>query len=969
MAGSETINSFVLYGEQALHLGRRCRVKGGDVGVRSRARDFPLGQLVAADGCVFEPDHTILAPSVSLGHHVVCGAIGTDALADDGVALRSPNPFPQSSMPSLPLTPMPATGATAVTVARGEVRSLEPGAYGALTVDGHLVLNPGEYVFSSLTIGHAATVASIGRVTMRVIDYLTAGREARLQPLYDQSAGQLVISIAGVDPAPTSPTASFGERTRLRSLLNCAHGTVSLADDVEVRGAIAAFAIAAGENVTVQYEDGFPVETRGESGSQQLTGAYGVPPGPDTLPLAGPVPPGTLISLSIGLPVRDGAGLQSFIDSVSDPKSAQFRSYMSQATFDAKHGATASDYAALRQWANDAGFTTHATFPSSLLLRVSGTAAQVSQALFVNLIYRERPDGSLFVATDRDLSLNLAVPVLDINGLGDAVLPVSLNGTGSNGTYSAADIRTAYLGTDPVLQKLEGSGQVVGIVDFVTFNTGALSQYASAQVPAVGEVSPLPTPDVQLVATETPPIFSPGPPPTSNAEADLDVQMVYAMAPGAAIRMFQGTLGITDRLDDILHTMANYTPALTVASCSLSFGKSDSSQQAIDQMAAQGVSFFTASGDLGDLGAFVADSTKMNHQTLVGGTILTTNNTSSAGGATTYPSPYYAAEATWPNSGGGIVGDVTIPGYQVGIMALSAGTNGGSTTNRNYPDVAALAANVEIYTGGQFTGAGGTSCAAPFWAGLTALANQMSQQSQAGTMGFLNPTLYDIGLTINDPGPADLYDACFNDIQDGVSNISSVPAFGSTGHKAVRGYDLVTGLGTPKPFLIYQLSNRTPAKPLQPLTLIRFVVGTGGDDLRGDSTATADVFLKNGGQFTVTLKANNAGSWGNGSINGPIDIAIPNTVTLPTIAEGLSGVRINLIQGGSFPETDDNWDISMLQVGLLNPGQPAVCQLNLIGNDELQDGSTGLVRLSGSAGSSGVGPSSRIYSTGLDSGC
>lgn len=967
MASSETINSFVLYGEQALHLGRTCRVEGGNVGVRSRARDFPLGQLVAADGCVFEPDHTILAPSVSLGHHVVCGAIGTDALADDGVALRSPNPFPQSSMPPLPLTPAPATGVTAVTVARGEVGSLEPGAYGALTVDGHLVLNPGEYVFSSVTIGYAATVASIGRVTMQVIDYLTAGREARLQPLYDQPAGQFVISIAGVDPVPTSPTASFAERARLRSLLNCAHGTVSLADDVEVRGAIAAFAIAAGENVTVRYEDGFPVETRGESGSQQLAGAYGVPPGPDTLPLAGPVPPGALISLSIGLPVRDSAGLQSFIDSVSNPKSAQFRSYMSQDTFDRKHGAVAGDYTALRQWANDAGFTTHATFPSNLLLRVSGTAAQVSQALFVNLIYRERPDGSLFVATDRDLSLNLAVPVLDINGLGDAVLPVPLNGTGSNGTYSAADIRTAYLGTDPVLQKLDGGGQVVGIVDFVTYDTSALSNYAAAQVPAVGEVSPLPAPDVQLVATEAPPIFSPGPPPNSNTEADLDVQMVYAMAPGAAIRMFQGTTGITDRLDDILHTMANYTPALTVASCSLSFGKSDSSQQAIDQMAAQGVSFFTASGDQGDLRANVADSTKMNHQTLVGGTILATNKTTSAGGATTYPNPYYAGEATWPNSGGGVIGDVTIPDYQAGIMALSAGTNGGSTTNRNYPDVAALATNVEIYTGGQFTGVGGTSCAAPFWAGLTALANQMSQQHQAGVMGFLNPTLYDIGLTINDPGPDDLYDACFNDIQDGVSN--GIPASGSVGHKAVRGYDLVTGLGSPKPSLIYQLSNRTPAKPLQPLTLIRFVVGTGGDDLRGDSAATADVFLKNGGQFTVTLKAKNAGSWENGSIHGPIDIAIPNTVTLPTVAEGLSGVRINLIQGGSFPETDDNWDISMLQVSLLNPGEPATCQLNLVGNYELQDGNTGLVRLSGSAGSSGVGPSSPIYGTGLDSGC
>jgi hypothetical protein len=152
--------------------------------------------------------------------------------------------------------------------------------------------------------------------------------------------------------------------------------------------------------------------------------------------------------------------------------------------------------------------------------------------------------------------------------------------------------------------------------------------------------------------------------------------------------------------------------------------------------------------------------------------------------------------------------------------------------------------------------------------------------------------------------------------------------------------------------------------------LIRFIVGTGDDDLRNESTATADVFLKNGEQFTVTLKAKNAGSWGNGTVNGPLDFDIPSTVTtLPTPTQALSGVQINLIQGGSFPETDDNWDITTLQVSLFNPGSPQFCQLDLVGEFQLQDGSTGLVRLSGSKGSSGNGPSSPIYSPGPNSGC
>ena len=65
----------------------------------------------------------------------------------------------------------------------------------------------------------------------------------------------------------------------------------------------------------------------------------------------------------------------------------------------------------------------------------------------------------------------------------------------------------------------------------------------------------------------------------------------------------------------------------------------------------------------------------------------------------------------------------------------------------------------------------------------------------------------------------------------------------------------------------------------------------------------------------------------------------------------------------------DNWDIANLQVSLFNPGSTQVCQLNLIGTSVLQDGSTGLVRLSKNADSSGNGPSSPIFPTGLGSGC
>lgn len=173
-------------------------------------------------------------------------------------------------------------------------------------------------------------------------------------------------------------------------------------------------------------------------------------------------------------------------------------------------------------------------------------------------------------------------------------------------------------------------------------------------------------------------------------------------------------------------------------------------------------------------------------------------------------------------------------------------TNGGSTTSRNYPDVAMVAVGLEVLFNGSFTEFNGTSAGAPLWAGFTALVNQANAQAGGpGKSGFLSPTIYDIGLTSRTAD--DLYSICFNDIVSGNNGAFT----------AVSGYDLCTGWGTPKGALINQLSSQTPLTNNQPLTLIRFVITTGQADLGGGlhgSGATATVALKNGDTFTVTLK-------------------------------------------------------------------------------------------------------------------
>jgi uncharacterized repeat protein (TIGR01451 family) len=91
-----------------------------------------------------------------------------------------------------------------------------------------------------------------------------------------------------------------------------------------------------------------------------------------------------------------------------------------------------------------------------------------------------------------------------------------------------------------------------------------------------------------------------------------------------------------------------------------------------------------------------------------------------------------------------------------------------------------------IYGSGSSDWFGGTSCAAPLWAGFTALINQQAGINGHAPMGFINPAIYAIASTAN-------YANCFHDITTGNNEWTGSPNL----FPAVPGYDLCTGLGTP----------------------------------------------------------------------------------------------------------------------------------------------------------------------------
>jgi hypothetical protein len=731
-------------------------------------------------------------------------------------------------------------------------------------------------------------------------------------------------------------------------------------------------------------------DCRAPHGTQQLSG-YTSPTADQQAPVAGPVPPSTIVQLAVGLPIRDPEGLQNFINQVSDPHSSNYRQYLSVADFKATYGATDPDYKAVNDWAQAQGLTVVRTFANNLLLRVSGTAAQIGQALFANLIYRSRPDGTQFFALDREPSLNLTPTVLRITGLTDFAVPrplapppsPTLNGTANGNNYWGRDLRAAYLGAGTICQNLDGTGQVIGLLeaDGNTFNANDVVLYEQAQNPPLPVATPpLLTGNVVVVSVEAVPPFmsiQAG----EVSETLLDIDTAQAMAPNAQILIFEGASGITNFYDSTLHAMAT-DGRLTVASNSQGFGNNANERQAISEMAAQGISFFDASGDNGDVGD-PEDNTDIPNQTVVGGTVLSTNaacTTPSGSCFPPYPASYYNKEDIWQNgngtTGGGIMdanalqgcscfpsptccnGATPIPGYQ---KPVDMSTNGGSSSFRNYPDVAALADNVQIILNGVQSTQAGTSASAPLWAGFMALANQRAKQLGVGPVGFANPVLYDIGLTRGSAN--DLYSVCFHDIADGadIGAIQKLPV----PHKihtfpSVAGYDLSTGWGTPTCQLISQLSTATPLTMNTTFAGVELLISTGQDNIRSDSEAKADIQLPSGStpaSLTVQLKSQGEPEWKNGSVHS---IVVPlNGVSPPLrVGSGIAQITLHLIQhnaGGAFA---DNWDVSGLNARLINPGpNPEFCQLDLGPTNTLQDGHLGVVRLSENPGPSGVGGS------------
>ena len=549
----------------------------------------------------------------------------------------------------------------------------------------------------------------------------------------------------------------------------------------------------------------------------------------------GRLPAAQSMRFDIVLPLRHQPELVNFLQDLYDASSPSYRHFLTVPEFTARFGPSQEDYDAVIRFAETNGFTVVGGSRDGMDVQLKGSVAAIETALHVTMgIYQHPTENRTFFAPDREPTVDLPFSLWHISGLDNysiprplyrhrdsRVIPNVVKGSCPSGYYCGSDMRAAYLGTS----SLTGTGQNIALLELAGTDLADLTTYYKN----VAQTEPY-TPTLISTGGFSTACRAPG---CDDAEQTLDMTQAMGMAPGSTM-LYMYVCGDGSNFDETacLSAMTTASPLSLQISCSWAWSPADpaSDDPYYQKFAAQGQNFFVASGDGGSYPSasrpfyYPAED---DYVTAVGGTDL---QVTKAGGP-------WSSETAWIDSGGGISPDsIPIPAWQQ-LTGVINSSNKGSKTLRNVPDVAGEA-NFDFYVCADqracVGGYGGTSFAAPMWAGFMALVNQQAIANGNPPLGFVNPAIYNIGLGSG-------YGAAFHDITSGSNG----------GFSAVTGYDLVTGWGSPNGVgLINALAgSSSPNFTLSPSpNSVTITQGSSG-------TSTITITPLNGFSGSVTLSA------------------------------------------------------------------------------------------------------------------
>jgi kumamolisin len=468
---------------------------------------------------------------------------------------------------------------------------------------------------------------------------------------------------------------------------------------------------------------------------------------------------------------------------------------LSTAQLAEQYGADPADVDLVRRELGSRGLEVTAVHATTRRVKVAGTLGDLSSAFGTTLreVSSPAPDGRGQVTHRYREGALFLPPALD--GVVTAVLGLDTRpqarphfrsrAAAAQGT-SYAPNQVADIYSFPA--DTSGAGQTIAVIELGGgFTTGDLDAYfggLSIAVPSITAAS------VDGAAN------NPGDTSGASTEVNLDIDVIGAVAPGAAQVVYfapnHGDQGFVDAISDA----AAASPA--PIAISISWGQSEDSwtaqgiaamNEAMSDAAALGITVCAAAGDNGSSdgvndGQVHVDFPASSPYALgCGGTKLLADP---ATGAVTSEVVWNELATNGGAGGGGVSDQFTVPSWQVnagvGSRAGAQPADDGSAADgqwRGVPDVAGNADPVtgyQVYSGGKPQVVGGTSAVAPLWSALVARLAEATGQR----FGLIQPLLY-----------------------DGISPGADVPGFrditiGSNGaYSAGPGWDSCSGLGVP----------------------------------------------------------------------------------------------------------------------------------------------------------------------------
>jgi Subtilase family len=316
----------------------------------------------------------------------------------------------------------------------------------------------------------------------------------------------------------------------------------------------------------------------------------------------------------------------------------------------------------------------------------------------------------------------------------------------------------------------DGGGQVVGVMEFGGgYRPAELADYFAA--------ANLPMPEITDVSVDD---VANNPGTAADAEVMLNIEVVGAIAPKAAIRVYFSSFTEKGWVEAVSHAVADRVSVLLVC-----WGRSEAEwkrpeleavDRALRAAAESGITVVAAAGDRGatngakDGRPHVLFPASSPWVLAVGGsTVVTSTNR-------------LVSETVWNDAagatGGGVSDVFERPSWQAAVK-VPARRNG--RAGRGIPDVAAIASpssGARVLIAGTLAVIGGTSLSASVWAGFIALVNQ----GLGRNLGYLNPMLY------QEIGPAGV----LRSITEGNNGLD-----GGSGYSAGPGWNPVAGWGAP----------------------------------------------------------------------------------------------------------------------------------------------------------------------------